>query len=149
MQLKCIKKICAVCGEGAVSDQTCRKWFVKFCAGDFSLDNAPSSYRPVEVNSDQIETLTENNQCHTTREIAQNIQINKVIGENEKCVFYEKTKWAFWPNQYYEVLVLHCPTCSPREPGSSRGWNMAEAAQEMSEGRTQPRHVPWPRAISI
>ena len=40
MQLKCIKKICAVCGEGAVSDQTCRKWFVKFCAGDFSLVGA-------------------------------------------------------------------------------------------------------------
>ena len=24
------KKICAVCGEGAVTDQTCQKWFVKF-----------------------------------------------------------------------------------------------------------------------
>ena len=32
----------------------------------------------------------------------QNIQINKVIGKNEKCVFYfmEKTKWTFWPTQY-------------------------------------------------
>ena len=32
----------------------------------------------------------------------QNIQINKVIGENEKYVFYftEKTKWTFWPTQY-------------------------------------------------
>ena len=30
------------------------------------------------------------------------IQINKVIGENEKCVFYftEKTKWTFWLAQY-------------------------------------------------
>ena len=24
------KKICAVCGEGAVTDQTCQKWFAKF-----------------------------------------------------------------------------------------------------------------------
>ena len=24
------KKICAVCGEGAVTDQMCQKWFVKF-----------------------------------------------------------------------------------------------------------------------
>ena len=23
-------KICAVCGEGAMTDQTCQKWFVKF-----------------------------------------------------------------------------------------------------------------------
>ena len=35
------KKICVVYGEGAVTDQTCQKWFVKFCAGDFSLADAP------------------------------------------------------------------------------------------------------------
>ena len=35
------KKICAVYGEGAVTDRTCQKWFGKLCAGDFSLDNAP------------------------------------------------------------------------------------------------------------
>ena len=34
------KKICAVYGEGAVTDSTCQKWFVKFRAGDFLLDNA-------------------------------------------------------------------------------------------------------------
>ena len=32
------KKICVVYGEGAVTDQICQKWFVKFCAGDFSFD---------------------------------------------------------------------------------------------------------------
>ena len=35
------KKICAVYGEGAVTDQTCQKWFADFHAGDFSLDIAP------------------------------------------------------------------------------------------------------------
>ena len=34
------KKICAVCEEGAVTDRMCQKWFDKFCAGDFSLDDA-------------------------------------------------------------------------------------------------------------
>ena len=53
--------ICAVFGEGAVTDRTCQKWFVQFHAGDFSLDDVPSSGRPVEVDSDQIETLIENN----------------------------------------------------------------------------------------
>ena len=43
---------------------------MKFHAGDFSLDDAPQSGRPAEVNSDQIETLTENNQCYTMWEIA-------------------------------------------------------------------------------
>ena len=55
------KRICAVYGEGTVIDQTCLKWFVKFHAGNFSLDDAPLSARPVEVDSDQIETLIESN----------------------------------------------------------------------------------------
>ena len=38
----------------------------------------------------------------------QNAQINKVIGENEKCVFYftEKTKWTFWPTQYSQISIM-------------------------------------------
>ena len=52
-------------GGGAVTDQTCQKWFAKFHAGDFLLDDAPWSGRPDEVDSDQIETLIENNQCYT------------------------------------------------------------------------------------
>ena len=35
------KKICAVHGEGAVTDQMCQKWSAKFHAVDFLLDNAP------------------------------------------------------------------------------------------------------------
>ena len=50
------RKICAGYGEGAETDQICQKQFVKFCAGDFSLDHAPWSGRPGEVDSDQIET---------------------------------------------------------------------------------------------
>ena len=64
----------------------------------FSLDDALWSGRPVEVDSDQIETLIENSQCSITQEIADILKISKsiVIGENEKCVFYftEKTKWT-------------------------------------------------------
>ena len=76
------KKICAVYGEGAVTDRMCQKWFAKFRAGDFSLDDAPQSGRPVEVVSKQIKTLTENNQCYTTREIADILKISKSSTEN-------------------------------------------------------------------
>ena len=97
MQLKHThRKICAAYGESTVTDQTCQKWFVKFRAGDFSLDDAPRSGRPVEVDSDQIETLIVYNQCCTMWERADLLKISKsiVIGENKKCVFYfmEKTK---------------------------------------------------------
>ena len=37
------KKVCAVNGEGAVTDRMGQKWFAKFPAGDFSLDEAPRS----------------------------------------------------------------------------------------------------------
>ena len=49
MQLKHKRKICAVCGGGAVADQTCQKWFVKFHTGHFLLDNAPWLGRPLLV----------------------------------------------------------------------------------------------------
>ena len=53
-------KIRAVYGEGAVVGGACQKWFVKFRAGDFP-DEVPQLDRPVEVDSNQIETLIENN----------------------------------------------------------------------------------------
>ena len=63
------KKICAVYGESAVTDQMCQKWSVKSCAGDSLLYDVPWLGRPAEVDSDQIRTI-KNNQHHTTREIA-------------------------------------------------------------------------------
>ena len=68
------------------------------------MDGGPRSGRQVEVDSDQIETLIKNNQHYTMWQIAdvpQNIQINKVIGEYEICVFYftEKIIWTFRPTQ--------------------------------------------------
>ena len=54
---------------GAHTVSMCPKWFVKFYAGDFSLDDVPYVRRPVEVEHDQIETLTENNQLCTMQEI--------------------------------------------------------------------------------
>ena len=62
-----------------MTNWTCQKWFVKFCAGDFLLDDAPRSGGPVEVDSDQIEALIENNQHYTMQEIANILKISKSI----------------------------------------------------------------------
>ena len=92
-------------GEGAVTDQTCQKWFVKFRAGDFSLDEAPRSARPVGVDSDQIKTLRTIDVIPWRRYLTQsNSQINKVISENEKCVFYGKSHTDSLANPIY-ILV--------------------------------------------
>ena len=76
------KEDCAVYGEGAVTGRTCQKWFAKFRAEDFSLDNASRSGRPVEVDSDQIETIVENNQRYTMQKIADILKISKSSIEN-------------------------------------------------------------------
>ena len=61
-------------GEGAVTDRMCPKRFVKFHAGDCLLDDAPWSGRPVEVGSDPIETLIENNQQYSPWEKADTLK---------------------------------------------------------------------------
>ena len=43
-----------------------------------SLDHAPQSSRPVEVDCNQIETWIENNQHSTTQEMADIVQISSV-----------------------------------------------------------------------
>ena len=74
--------ICAAYAEGAVTDWTCQKWFAKFCTGDFSVDNVPQLGRPVEVDSDQIKILIENNQHYTIWEITNILEISKSSFEN-------------------------------------------------------------------
>ena len=65
-----------------LTDGTCQKWFAKFHAGDFSLDDSPWSGRPVEVDSDQTKALIENNQHYNTREIADILKLSKSSIEN-------------------------------------------------------------------
>ena len=90
------KKICAVHGEGAITGRTGQKCFVKFHAGDFLLDDAPWSGRPVEIDSDQIKTLIENDQHSTTQDIAncgeQNQKQMTLVWSRQHKVY--KTKWS-------------------------------------------------------
>lgn len=64
-------------GEGAVTDGKEQKWFVKFHAGSFSLEDALRSGRPTEEDSDQMQTLIENNQFYTMQETANILRISK------------------------------------------------------------------------
>ena len=90
------KKICVVYGESAVTDGTCQKRFAKFCAGVFSLDDAPQLGRPVEVDSDQIKTLIENNRHYTRQEIADILKISKSSAENHLHQLGYVTRFDVW-----------------------------------------------------
>ena len=74
--------ICTVYEEDAATDWAFQKYFGKFQAGDFSQDDAPLSSRPVEVDSNQIETLTENKQHYTMQETANKLKTGKSSTEN-------------------------------------------------------------------
>ena len=52
---------------------------MKFHAGDFLLGDAPGLGRPVEVDSDQIETLIKNSQRSVFQEITDMLKIPKSI----------------------------------------------------------------------
>ena len=57
-------KICTAYEKGTTTDRICQKWFANFHAGHFSLDDTlTQSGKPVEVDSDEIKTLIENNLC--------------------------------------------------------------------------------------
>ena len=82
----------------------CQKRCVKFRV-HFSQDNAPLLGRPIEVYSDQIETLTEDNQCYIMRETADTLKISKSIKllVKMKNVFYftKKTIQTLWLAQIH------------------------------------------------
>ena len=72
-------------------ERTFQKWVAKFHAADFSLDDVLQLGRPVEVESNQIETPIEDSQCYTTQEIADTLKISKsvkLLVKMKKCVFY-------------------------------------------------------------
>ena len=78
---------------------------MKFCARDFLPDDTPGSGRPVEVDSDEMQTLSENNQRSTMWKIADILKISKFIEllvkmKNVSFILRKKTKWTFWPTQY-------------------------------------------------
>ena len=73
----------------------CQKWFVKFCAGDFSLNDAPWLDRPVEVDNDQIKTLVENNQHYSMQEIA---DISKISISMKLLVKIRNGSFILWKN---------------------------------------------------
>ena len=79
----------------------------KFRAGDYSLEDAPPLGRPVEVDSDQIETLIENNQCCTTWEIGDIFKISKSSIENHLHQFGYVHRFDVWvPHKLSEKNLL-------------------------------------------
>ncbi|GFY23755.1 mariner Mos1 transposase [Trichonephila clavipes] len=63
------KKLTDVYGEGVLTVRQCQNWCVKFRSGDFDVEDAPRSGRPVEADKDVIKALVNANRRITTHEI--------------------------------------------------------------------------------
>ncbi|GFY33940.1 histone-lysine N-methyltransferase SETMAR [Trichonephila clavipes] len=46
------KKLTDVYGEGVLTVRQCQNWFAKFRSGNFDVEDAPHSGRPVEADED-------------------------------------------------------------------------------------------------
>jgi len=68
---------CAVYGEGAVAERTVRKWFVRFKADNFNLEDQEGPGRPSTTDENQIKTLIENNLRYTTCKLAEMLNMSK------------------------------------------------------------------------
>ncbi|GFT10031.1 histone-lysine N-methyltransferase SETMAR [Trichonephila clavipes] len=70
------KKLTGVYGEGVLTVRQCQNWFAKFRSGNFDVEDAPRSGRPVEADKDAIKALVDANQRITTREIGLRLNLS-------------------------------------------------------------------------
>ena len=80
---------------------------------EISRCDAPWSGRPVEADSDQIETITENDQRYTTWEIANILKIYKSSAENHLHQLGYVNRFDVWvPHKLSKKNLLdHISTC--------------------------------------
>ena len=86
---------------------------MKFGAGDLLLDNASWLGRPVEVDSDHVETISEDNQHYTTWERAGILKISKskalLVKMNNVSFILWKKHTDFMANPIHNVLIQRYP----------------------------------------
>ncbi|XP_016795815.1 histone-lysine N-methyltransferase SETMAR isoform X3 [Pan paniscus] len=63
-------------GPGTANERTVQWWFKKFCKGDESLEDEERSGRPSEVDNDQLRAIIEADPLTTTREVAEELNVN-------------------------------------------------------------------------
>ncbi|GFU01416.1 mariner Mos1 transposase [Trichonephila clavipes] len=70
------KKLTDVYGEGVLTVRQCQNSFAKFRSGNFDVEDAPRSGRPVEADKDAIKALFDANRRITTREIGLRLNLS-------------------------------------------------------------------------
>lgn len=96
----------------ALQERQCQRWFTKFRAGDFDLNDAPRSGRPTEVDDDKIKALIESNPRYTTREIVETLNIHhSSVHDHLKKLGYVSKLDISVPHELKEVHLTRIKIC--------------------------------------
>ncbi|GFU91047.1 histone-lysine N-methyltransferase SETMAR [Trichonephila clavipes] len=98
------KKLTDVNGEGVLTVRQCQNWFATFRSGNFDVEDAPRSGRPVEADNYAIKALVDVNQritthnttinsevyCHQLDKLNDALQQKRPELINRKCVVFHQ-----------------------------------------------------------
>ena len=68
--------------KDALSGRACQKWFAKFRSGDYNVERASRSEKPVEIDNDKISALVDANRRYVTLDVAEIPNVSKSSVEN-------------------------------------------------------------------
>ncbi|GFU81136.1 histone-lysine N-methyltransferase SETMAR [Trichonephila clavipes] len=107
------KKSTNVYGEGVLTVRQCKNWFAKFRSGNFDVEDAPRSGRPVEADIDAIKALVDANRRITTREIGLRLNLsNSTVYDHLKGLGLYSKLDAWVPHVLTERnLCRHIDVC--------------------------------------
>ncbi|GFU48028.1 histone-lysine N-methyltransferase SETMAR [Trichonephila clavipes] len=86
------KKLTDVYGEGVLAVRQCQNWFAKFRSGNFDVEDAKRSGRPVEADKDAIKALVDANWRITTqRNLCRRIEVcDSLLKRHENYPFLKR-----------------------------------------------------------
>lgn len=100
--------ICQVYGDGVLNYRTCLKWFQRFEAGEFDLEDKERSGRPLEPIDEKLNALLEENPCQSTRELANQLNISHTSVSNHLHRMGKIIKLGKWiPHQLTETNIIN------------------------------------------
>lgn len=69
------RKICSACGNDAITERVCQKWFTTFLSGDFNINDILRCGRPTKVDSSDVKEMVKANSSRTIRGISTSLNI--------------------------------------------------------------------------
>ena len=101
-------------GEDAISYRTCKTWFAKFKKGDFSLEDALRSGRPMELDLEVLGPIVEEDSYLTIREMATMLGYKQSTIVREMEMLGKVAKLGRWvPHELYAYdLLKRVDTCT-------------------------------------